>query len=270
MPDPAPNPLRALILDMDGVLWRGEQPIGDLPAVFQEIRRRGLQFTLATNNATLSVEQFREKLSRFGAEVEEAQILNSAGATAYTLQRRHPEGGPVYMIGESGLRQALESAGFSVLDGTTSGSPEKPLAVVVGLDRALTYEKLMQAALLIRSGTPFIATNPDRTLPVPQGLIPGTGSILAALQAATDQEPLVIGKPMPVIYQVALERMGVGTEETLVVGDRLETDIAGAQQIGCRTALVLSGVATRAQAGSWSPPPDFLAADLAELLLALA
>lgn len=264
-----PAAINALILDMDGVLWRGEEPIGDLPAVFREIRQRGWRFTLATNNATLSVDQYREKLSRFGVEVERGQILNSAAATAQILRRQHPQGGPVFMIGEVGLRKSLEDEGFIVLDGDTPGSTSPPLAVVVGLDRALTYEKLRQAAELIRAGTPFIATNPDRTLPVPEGLIPGAGAILAALQAATDKEPRMIGKPMPDIYQIALERMGVEAGETLAVGDRLETDIAGAQKIGCHTALVLSGVSTPVQAQAWSPPPDYVAADLAALLTML-
>jgi 4-nitrophenyl phosphatase len=262
--------LRALILDMDGVLWRGDQPIGDLPAIFNEIKRRGLLVTMATNNATLSVEQYLEKLSRFGVVVEKEQIVNSAGAVAYYLSSRFPQGGAVYIIGEAGLRQAIQEHGFTVQNEPAGDGAEPPLAVVVGLDRNLTYEKLMRAALLIRAGAPFIATNPDRTLPMPQGLIPGAGSIVAAVQAATDQEPVMIGKPKPVMYQVALERMGVRPEETLVVGDRLETDIAGAQELGCRTALVLSGVSTLTQAKSWSPSPEFITADLADLIRKLA
>jgi len=105
------------------------------------------------------------------------------------------------------------------------------------MDRQVTYNKLKQATLLIRSGLPFIGTNPDRTFPTPQGLVPGSGAILAALEAATDQTPLILGKPSPEMYQVAMERMSVRPENTLVIGDRLETDIVGAQRLGCLTAL---------------------------------
>lgn len=270
MPEISRTTLQALILDMDGVLWRGDQPIGDLPAIFNEIKQRGLQFMMATNNATLTIEQYREKLRRFGVEVQASQIINSAAAAAYYLSRQQPKRGPVFIIGETGLRQAMIDQGFTVTEDLTKNGIEKPLAVVVGLDRHLTYEKLKHATVLIRSGVPFIGTNPDRTIPVPDGLNPGAGSILAALQAATDVEPILIGKPKPVMYQAALEWMQVSPENTLVVGDRLETDIAGAQEIGCRTGLVLSGVATRDQAEQWSPKPDFIAPDLSSLLKMLA
>jgi 4-nitrophenyl phosphatase len=140
------------------------------------------------------------------------------------------------------------------------------MAVVAGMDREITYEKLRTATLLIRSGVPFIGTNPDKTFPIPGGFTPGTGAILAAIQAASDQEPVICGKPSPEMYWVALNRMNLTPTETLVVGDRAETDIIGAQAIGCRTALVLSGVTTAKQAKSWAPPPDIIAADLSEVL----
>jgi 4-nitrophenyl phosphatase len=139
--------------------------------------------------------------------------------------------------------------------------------VVAGLDRTLTYDKLTQAALLIREGSLFIGTNPDRTYPMPGGrLVPGAGAVLAALEAATDVAPVIIGKPAPEMYQVAMERLGTLAGETLVVGDRLETDIAGAQALGCQTALVLSGVTTQAAALAWEPAPDWIEANLTELL----
>jgi 4-nitrophenyl phosphatase len=138
--------------------------------------------------------------------------------------------------------------------------------VVVGIDRQLSYEKLCRATLLIRSGVPFIGANPDRTFPTPEGLIPGAGAILAAIETATSVKPLIMGKPSPAMYQLALERLGTSPAETLVVGDRLETDIAGAQVIGCRTALVLSGVTSEADAYAWQPPPDFIARNLASLV----
>jgi 4-nitrophenyl phosphatase len=143
---------------------------------------------------------------------------------------------------------------------------EKVLAVVVGLDRSLTYKQLEIATLLIRTGVPFIGTNPDRSFPTPKGLVPGAGAILAALEAATNVNPVIVGKPSPEMYLLALERLRTAASETLVVGDRLETDILGAQSIGCHTALVLSGVSSAEQASLWTPAPDYVVRDLTELL----
>jgi 4-nitrophenyl phosphatase len=251
--------IEGLIIDMDGVLWRGEQSIVDLPHVFAEIDRRGLIYILATNNATRSVEQYTEKLKNFGVEVPVQWVINSAQATAQYLHQRYPQGGPVYMIGESGLAQALKESDFV-------HSVDEPVAVVVGLDREFTYEKLRLAAAFIRQGKPFIATNPDPTLPSPEGALPGTGAILAALEAATDVPATIIGKPQPEMYRVALERMSLSPRETLVIGDRLKTDIAGGQALGCPTALVLSGASSEAEARNWSPAPDFIEDNLVSLL----
>lgn len=251
--------IRGLLLDMDGVLWRDQQPIGDLPIIFAEINRRELKYTLVTNNATLSIQDYQDKLGHFGVQISRDQILNSAQATAHHLSQIYPGGGPLFIIGEKGMRDELGEFGFYA-------SEDNPLAVVVGLDRNLGYVQLKVAALLIRKGLPFIATNPDRTLPTPEGLIPGAGAILAALQAATDSAPIVIGKPSPTMYHLALERMQLSPSECLVVGDRLETDIAAGQQIGCMTALVLSGVTNPSQAAAWRPAPDKIAQDLSQLL----
>ena len=244
-----PLKIRGLILDMDGVLWRSNETIGDLPTLFAEINKLGLKVVLATNNATKSIQQFLTKLESFGVSLEPWQVINSAQATAHYLSQQHPEGGPVYVVGEPGLVEILTEAGFL-------SSEEEPLAVVVALDRGINYEKLRQATLWIRAGVPFIGTNPDRTFPTPQGQVPGAGSILATIEAATDVAPLVIGKPNPAMYQFALERMGLLPEEVLVVGDRLETDIAGAQNLGSPCALVLSGVTDEEKAWQWDPAPD--------------
>lgn len=252
--------IRALILDIDGVLWRGDQPIGNLPAVFATIQLRGWQVRLATNNSTRLPEQYVEKLRSFGVEsLQPGQVINSAHATAYYLHRRFPQGGPLYVIGEEGVRRALTAQGFFF-------SETEPLAVVAGMDRQLTFDMLERATLLIRAGAPFIATNPDRTFPMPYGLIPGAGAILAALETATDVKPFVVGKPSPEMYRLAIEQMGVTPQQTLGVGDRLETDVAGAQALGCHSGLVLSGVTTEAEARAWQPAPDWIAADLSALL----
>jgi len=251
--------IHALILDMDGVIWRGSRPIGDLPHIFNTISNKNLKFVLATNNSTLTVDQYVKKLREFGVLVEQWQVVNSSQATGTYLQKKFPEGGNVFTIGEVGLIETLDEYGF-----TTKNMDH--LAVVVGMDRNLNYEKLKTATLMIRAGTPFVATNPDRTFPIPEGLVPGAGSIIAYLKAATDIDPIIIGKPYPIMYNVALERLGTSPANTLVVGDRLETDIAGAQDIGCMTAVVLSGVTDIEQTRKWSPPPNYVAHDLFSLL----
>jgi 4-nitrophenyl phosphatase len=258
-----PSPIKALILDMDGVLWRADQPIGDLPAVFAAIRQLGLQVSLATNNSTLSVTQYVEKLARFGVSLGAAQIINSGAAAAHLLRQQHPAGGRVYLVGEAGLTQALADQGFAHAE-------EQVVAVVAGLDRQFTYQKLNTAMRLVRGGAQFIATNTDSTYPNPDGLIPGAGSIVAAIERASGVKPVVAGKPSPRMYEAALGRMGVSPAETLVVGDRLDTDIEGAQQIGCPTALVLSGVTDLATAGVWQPAVNWIVPDLAALLRNLA
>jgi len=134
------------------------------------------------------------------------------------------------------------------------------------MERHLTYERLKTGTLLLRKGVPFIGTNPDRTFPTPEGLIPGAGSILAALSTASGVEPLIAGKPQPTMYQIALQRFRLAPDQVMVVGDRPETDIAGAQALGCHSALVLSGVTTAELALQWRPAPDFIADDLTCLL----
>ena len=257
------NALKALILDMDGVLWRADQPIGDLPATFARIRQMGLRFTLATNNATLSAGQYVEKLAGFGVTLEPDQVVTSAGSAARYLQRRYPQGGPVFIVGETGLQRELAGCGFYPAE---EGSQAGCLAVVAGLDRTITYDKLARAAALARAGVLFVGTNPDLTYPAVGGLAPGAGSVLAFISAASGVQPVITGKPQPELYLLALERMSVSPQETLVIGDRLDTDIVGAQALGCRTGLVLTGVSTDAEAQAWQPSLDWTAPDLAGLL----
>lgn len=251
--------IRGLILDMDGVLWRDSTPIGDLSKIFQRITSRGLRVLMLTNNAGRSIQDYVEKLAGFGVVVEPWQVVSSATATANYLQNRFPDGGEIFVIGEQSLIELFEAQGFR--QGTRN-----PQAVVAALDRGINYEKLKEATLLLRRGIPFIGTNPDRSYPIPEGEAPGAGAILAALEAASGVEPTIIGKPKKQIFSLALERLGTLPDETLVVGDRLETDILGAQTVGCISALVLSGVSTVQEVVKWEPPPDFVVGNLSELL----
>jgi 4-nitrophenyl phosphatase len=251
--------IRSLILDLDGVLWRANQPIGNLPAIFRRMAELELKVILATNNATLSPEQYVQKFARYGVAIDPSQVLNSAMAVSYLLKQRFPQGGTVFSIGEEGLWAVLAESGFQQ-------SENNVLAVVASMDRQINFQKLTRATLLVRAGVPFYATNSDRTYPTPDGLIPGAGALLAALVAATDVEPILGGKPSPTMMAMAMERTGTPPDQTLAVGDRLETDILGGAIAGCRTALVLSGVSTLADLKSAPAQPTLIAADLSALI----
>ncbi len=257
--NPSSISFSALILDMDGVLWQDRLPIGDLPLIFSRISALGLQYTFATNNSTRTIDQYQRRLGSFGIPSEAWQIVTSSVAAAELLARRFPEGGPVFVIGEAGIEEALALRGFFP-------SNKDALAVVAGADRGINFDKLRQATLLIRNGVPFYGTNPDRTFPTPEGLIPGAGAILAAIQTATDVPPIIAGKPEKAMLEICLNRMSTSPLETLVVGDRLETDILSGQACGCRTALVLSGVTSPLQAAAWQPAPDLIINDLSALI----
>ena len=255
--------IHGLVLDMDGVIWKSDTPIGDLPAIFARIKERGLKFVFATNNGTKSPDQYVDNLAELGVEVNAGQIITSALGVAHILSQKFPQGGPVFAIGEAGVLDALRAKNFEPL--SVEDAP-KALAVVASIDRQISFNKMMEATLLIRNGAPFYATNPDKTFPTPRGEIPGAGAWISVITTATNAEPIYAGKPLPYLMELALERLGTRKEETLVVGDRLETDIAAGQAVGCPTALVLSGVSTNKQARSWIPKVDLIAKDLTELV----
>jgi 4-nitrophenyl phosphatase len=257
-------PVRGLILDMDGVLWKENAPIGDLAAVFNRLASRGIRVAAATNNATKTVAEYVEKLHGFGVTFGAWQIVGSADATAAALASRLPQRGAVFVVGEGGVIEALLRHGFAAV--TEPDNTTEVVAVVAGLDRTLTYDKLRRAASDVRRGIPFYGTNADVTFPTPEGLIPGAGSIIAAIEAAAGVKPTVTGKPAPFMFELAAERLQLTRDDILVVGDRLETDIAGGQAFGARTALVLSGVSTPEQAYAWKPRPDLIAEDLTHLV----
>lgn len=258
-----PASIKGLILDMDGVLWRGDAPIGDLAATFQRIAERNLKIVFATNNSTRTPLQYVERLRSFGVFCEDWQVVTSSLAVADLLGKRFSPGTPVFAIGEAGLLDALGEKDFSLLPVEQA---ENARAVVMGIDRAINFQKLAEATLLVRRGIPFYATNPDKTFPTPRGEIPGAGSWYSIVVTASNIEPIVAGKPGPAMMELSLERLGLPREQVLVVGDRLETDIAAGQAVGCACALVLSGVSTVEDAHQWQPKIDVIAPDLASLV----
>jgi 4-nitrophenyl phosphatase len=258
-----PSNIKSLILDMDGVIWRADAPIGDLAATFDRIRARGINFVFATNNGTKTPEEYQEKLRGLGVEVEARQVVTSALGVASLLAGKYPQGTKIFVIGEDGIRVALKEKGFEMLP--VERAPEAQ-AFVMGIDRSINFQKVSEATLLVRAGIPFYTTNTDRTFPTPRGEIPGSGAWLSVITHATGVQPIVAGKPFPYLMELSLERLGTKKEETLVVGDRLETDIAAGQSVGCPTALVLSGVSTREQAKEWNPAPSLIAESLWDLV----
>jgi 4-nitrophenyl phosphatase len=231
------NTIRAVVLDMDGVLWRGADVFSSVAPFFSFVADHDIKFALATNNSTKTVASYVQRLNSIGVPAEPYQVITSSVATADYERRRYPVDTPVYVVGEDGIRQGMADLGYR------EDSRQAQL-VVVGMDFNITYDKLKTATLRIRAGADFIGTNGDTTFPFPEGLGPGNGALLALIESATDVVPTVIGKPETAMFEVALDRLGTSADETLMIGDRLETDILGAQRAGLPTALVLTGITT--------------------------
>jgi 4-nitrophenyl phosphatase len=255
--------LRGLLIDLDGVVYTGSEPIPGAAGFLAEARRRGLKFLLVTNNSTTSPELVAERLHNMHIEVTPQEILTSAQAATAYVSAHAERGARVRIVGEAGLRQAaLEEGLYIVDDGQTRAD-----WVIAGLDRAFDYEKLTSATRAIIAGARFVATNADALLPVEGGqVVPGAGSIVAAIHTATNIAPIVVGKPEPALFEHGLRRLGgLAPEQVAMIGDRLETDVVGGHRAGLRTILVLSGVTTEAEATKACPPPEAIAADLAHV-----
>jgi 4-nitrophenyl phosphatase len=254
--------IKGLIIDMDGVLWYEQQPLGDLPKIFKRINELNLKVILATNNASRTVDEYHHKLNSFGVKLEDWQVINCAQAAGIYLSESYPDGCNVYVVGSPSLKRTLESYNLQVVD-----ENEKNVQVVVAsIDYDLSYDKLKHATLLIHSGCDFIGTNTDATYPTPEGYLPGSGMVVGALEITSGQRARIVGKPEPILYEMALKRLELKPEETLTIGDRLETDIAGAQAAGMHTALVLTGASTLDQAQDFTPSPEVVVQDLSTLI----
>ncbi|MFC0211253.1 HAD-IIA family hydrolase [Paenibacillus chartarius] len=253
----------AFILDLDGTLYSGSMPIPHAADFVALLRRKGLPYVLATNNSSRTPDDVAAHLRGFGIDAGPGDVLTSAQAAARWLQAR---GGVsrVHCVGEAGLRLALSEAGFE-LDEDGLGAD----AVVQGIDREFTYGKLERAVHALRAGAAYVLTNPDRLLPKDGMLTPGAGSLGAALEAASGVSPVVIGKPSPILLGYAVDKLGLAPDDVWVVGDNAATDIAGGFRSGYRTALVLTGLATRdnyrEQLAAAGVSADVVADDLAEL-----
>jgi 4-nitrophenyl phosphatase len=234
------------------------------------LRQVPIPFVMITNNSTRTPHQYAGKLAGMAVQISPDEVLTSGQATARYLTRFYSPGTRVHVFGMESLREAVTQEGFVLAD-------EDVTAVVASMDREVTYEKLKRASLLIRGGARFVATNLDPTAPGKEGMLPGTGSFIAALATASETTPVAVGKPEPTMFDLALERLppvpqayggavDAKPETTAMIGDRVDTDLVGARRAGCRTIGVLSGSSSKAEMDAFGP--DFLFADIAELFQA--
>ncbi|MGH3900073.1 MAG: HAD-IIA family hydrolase [Pseudonocardiaceae bacterium] len=227
----------AVLLDLDGTVVRGTEPVPEAPDVVNELRQAGRAVLFITNNASRAPDEVAEHLTTLGIRTDPGDVLTSGQAAVALLVTQLPPGAAVLVVGSEALVAAVRSAGLRPV--TTAS--ERPVAVVQGHSPETGWARLAEACLAIRGGAMWIACNIDRTLPTERGLLPGNGAMVAALHAATDREPTVAGKPARPLLDTAVDR--IGAQRPLVVGDRLDTDIAGARGAGLESLLVLSGVA---------------------------
>jgi len=267
--------IRALIIDMDGVLWHGQNAIPGLVEFFQALEELKITFILATNNASSTPDQYVKKLAEMGVTVNKNQILTSGIATAlYLSEKVNPANTRVFVVGEEGATQPLIDQGFT-LTGLYEVNKDSDIVkkgadfVVCGKDHTLTWDKLATATLNIRAGAQFIGTNGDTTLPTELGITHGNGAILAALEVATGVKPTIIGKPEPIMYQQALALLNAEPTATVAIGDRLDTDILGAVRTGIRSVMVLTGVSTQDDLKDSDFQPTWVMSDIGELTKAL-
>jgi 4-nitrophenyl phosphatase len=253
--------VRAVLFDMDGVIYVGNQPLPSVQELLDYLDATGRRWLCITNNASNTSQMFADKLAKMGIKANPAHILGSAEATAAWLGEQAPQKGKVIMLGMEGLRTALLNEGFTLVD-----DPFDAEFAVAGINFNLVYEDVARVALAVRNGARFVGTNIDPTYPSERGQIPGTGSIIAMLEAATSVKPEIVGKPYPGMYQLAMHRVHSQPTETMMVGDRYETDITGATTLGLVTTGVLTGISSREVFEAGTPPPDFILSGLPELL----
>ncbi len=244
------------LIDMDGVLYRGKAIIPGADRFIEELRRRDIPFRLLTNNSQRTRRDVVAKLARLGIEALEEHVFTSAMATARFLAQQKPAG-TAFVIGEGGLLTALHQHGYAVID-------HDPDFVIVGEGRTFNLEQVEAATRMIVNGSMLIATNLDPNCPTDNGLRPGCGAMVAMLEAATGVKAFSVGKPSPLMMRAARKELGLSTDETVMIGDTMETDILGGVQLGFHTVLVLSGGTRREDLPRYAYRPEFIAESLAE------
>jgi len=248
---------KSYLIDMDGVIVRGSELIPGADAFLDRLHQREIKFLILTNNPLYTPRDLLHRLQRIGVNVTADHIYTSALATAQFLKKQMPDG-TAFVIGESGLTQALHDAGYVLTD-------RDPDYVVVGETTALNSERLTQAVRLVSQGARFIATNPDPSGPGDGGLVPACGAIAAFIQAATGVEPYFVGKPNALMMRTALRYLNEHSENAIMVGDRMDTDIRVGTEAGMETVLVLTGVTSREMVEKFPYRPTRIVESVAEL-----
>ena len=262
--------LRALIFDLDGVIWRGQTPIAGAAQNLQALREHGVRCFFATNNSSRSQQHYAERLQQMNIVAAPETIITSAVATGWHLEAVFSQRDfSAYVVGEDGIRHEVERVGGQILPDDDEDTHAD--IVVVGLDRKFSYDILRTAQQHILRGATFIATNTDATFPTESGVVPGAGSVVAAIATAANQTPLVIGKPEPAMLTGCIERFGLEAPTTAMVGDRLDTDIACAHRAQIAALWVATGVHSRdhAENATGEQKPDVCFDDLSQLCAAI-
>ena len=246
------------LTDMDGVLVHEEQPLPGAAEFIAALQEHGRRFLVLTNNSIYTARDLRARLLRSGIDIPEAAIWTSALATAQFLAEQMP-GGSAYVIGEAGMTSALHEVGFVMTE-------RDPDYVVLGETRTYSFEAITRAIRLIDRGARFIATNPDVTGPSPEGPLPATGSVAAMIRQATGVKPYFVGKPNPLMMRSALNRIEAHSETTVMVGDRMDTDVIAGMEAGLRTVLVLTGSTRRDQIEKYPYRPTRVENSIADVV----
>lgn len=249
--------LKNYLIDMDGVLISGNTLIPGADQFIQRLRSRDARFLLLTNNPRQTPRDLAFKLQMVGLDIDSSNIYNSAMATAHFLQAQRP-GGTAYVIGESGLTSALHDVGYIITE-------HRPDYVVLGETPNYSFDQVSKAVQLILAGSRFIATNPDATGPTESGIVPACGAMAALIEKATGIAPFFIGKPNPLMMRSALNYLGVHSEDTFMIGDRMDTDIIAGVQSGLGTILVLSGVTRVGDVPKFPYTPNFIVDSVANI-----
>lgn len=257
--------IRLYLFDMDGTLYLGDRLYDFTVELLETLKRTGRRYLFMTNNSSKSVEDYVKKLAKLGIEADREDFITSSQATAYYLKENFP-GKTLYVCGTASLKRELEMEGFSVTENVDDTE-----VIVMGFDTELTFRKLRDVSylLLTRESIPYIATNPDYVCPTEFGSVPDCGSVCDMIFNATGKRPVVIGKPTPLMPQLAMRRLGFGKEETAVVGDRIYTDIKSGLNAGITGILVMSGETTPEILAASSDRPDLVLQDAGEILEAV-
>jgi NagD protein len=251
-------PAQSWLCDLDGVFVREGTVIPGAVAFLEKLRSSGRKFLILTNNSMFTPRDLAARLEEMGLEVPESQLWTSALATAEFVASQRP-GGTAFVIGESGLTHALHEVGYTL-------SNKDPDYVILGETRTYSFQQLSTAVRLVESGSRFLCTNPDPTGPSPEGPIPACGAVAAMIERATRISPYFVGKPNPLMMREGLNRIGAHSESTVMIGDRMDTDVLAGIEAGMATILVLSGVTSAADVERFPYRPGRIVDSVADLI----